>query len=355
MSCRFGRARLFVGIGAATVLIALIVGAFALVMYTLSGDAAIATMRDIDSTSGRIAFVSERDGDADIYAMNADGSGLAQLTDNDSRDRDPAWSPDGSRIVFTSDRDNDAYSYNIYVMNADGSDVVQLTDDCSSSSPAWSPDGDRIAFDSLGGIYVMDTDGSDVVQLTGSPPDSCAETFLAVLGGVAGVYRRNADGSVELVTDHDSVDWGFKDGGAAWSPDGGRIAFSSGRDGDGLDELRVYVMNADGSGIERLTYEGHFNFLPSWSPDGGRIAFASGGLDFIDDMEIYVMNADGTGVERLTENEYRDESPAWSPDGGRIAFDSDRDGGGIFVMNADGSGVVRLRQGHSPAWSPLLE
>ena len=114
----------------------------------------------------------------------------------------------------------------------------------------------------------------------------------------------------------------------------GRIAFVSGRDGDS----EIYVMNADGSGVSRLTDNPGRDWNPRWSPDGGRIAFTS---DRDGDSEIYVMNADGSGVSRLTDNSADDHNPSWSPDGGRIAFNSDRDGGWeIYVMNADGSGVT---------------
>ena len=140
------------------------------------------------------------------------------------------------------------------------------------------------------------------------------------------------------------------DSGPDWSPDGGRIAFSSDRDG----RSEIYVMNADGSGVTRLTYNDAVDSSPAWSPDGRRIAFHStlGG-----NWEIYVMNADGSGVTRLTYNDAFDGYPAWSPDGRRIAFDSQRDGNReIYVMDADGSGVTRLTDhGASdltPAWSP---
>ncbi len=345
---------LFAGVLGVVVVIAVIVGAFASGILPLLGDGTGEPAFGL----GRIAFVSGRDGDAEIYVMNADGSGVEQLTDNDSVDTNPAWSPDGDRIVFTSDRDNDVEIYDIYVMNADGSGVEQLTDGCSNDAPAWSPDGDRIAFGSRGGIYVMNADGSGMEQLTGNSRASCAEIFLSDRDGEWAAYIRNADGSVELFTDHDSVYPG--DGGPVWSPDGGRIAFHSGRGGDGIG---VYVMNADGSGVQRLAdTDNDFSLdgVVAWSPDGGQIAFASNrdgdrtGFNF-DDQEIYVMNVDGSGVVRLTDSEQSDSDPAWSPDGGRIAFDSLRDGGGIFVMNADGSSVVRLAEGHSPAWSPLLE
>ncbi len=107
------------------------------------------------------------------------------------------------------------------------------------------------------------------------------------------------------------------DASPAWSPDGRHIAFDSNRDGI----FEVYVMNADGSGVTRLTGNGGGN--PAWSPDSRRIAFDS----YHDgNREIYVMNADGSGVTRLTHNPADDGYPSWSPDGQRITFDSTRDG-----------------------------
>ena len=272
---------------------------------------------------GRIAFQSARDGDFEIYVMNADGSGVVRLTDNDFGDEQPAWSPDGRRIAFRSDRDG---NIEIYVMNADGSGVGRLTDnDFGDTQPAWSPDGRRIAFRS-------DRDGDFEI------------------------YVMNADGSgVGRLTDNDSYDTS-----PAWSPDGRRIAFHSDRDGD----FEIYVMNADGSGVGRLTDDDSWDDSPAWSPDGRRIAFRSNrdDPDPKDDkhvVNINVMNADGSGVVRLTGNVSWDDEPAWSPDSRRIAFASDRDGDGeIYVMNADGSGVVRLTDNDSndwdPAWSPVF-
>ena len=230
----------------------------------------------------RIAFQSDRDGDSEIYVMNADGSGVTQLTHNGAGDWGPAWSPDGRRIAFQSDRDGDS---EIYVMNAAGSGVTQLTHiDAGDYGPAWSPDGQRIAFNSDRDgdheIYVMNAAGSGVTQLT-----------------------------------HHGA-WDFS---PAWSPDGRRIAFSSLRDGD----FEIYVMNADGSGVTQLTHNDAVDWFPAWSPDGRRIAFES---DRDGDSEIYVMNADGSGVTQLTHNDDEDWFPAWSSDGQRIAFGSNRDG-----------------------------
>ena len=239
----------------------------------------------------RIAFGSDRDGNREIYVMNADGSGVTRLTDNDAIDSGPAWSPDGRRIAFSSTRDG---SFEVYVMNADGSGVTRLTDnDARDWSPAWSPDGRHIAFESTrdgnSEIYVMNADGSGVTRLT---------------------YNGAADGT------------------PAWSPDGRRIAFASG----GRGNSEIYVMDA--SGVIRLTDNDASDVTPAWSPDGLRIAFAS---EREGNLEIYVMNADGSGVTRLTYNGANGLFPDWSPDGRRIAFHSNRDGRmDIYVMNAAG-------------------
>ena len=144
------------------------------------------------SVAGRIAFVSDRDGNEEIYVINTDGSDVTRLTDNEATDEGASWSPDGLRIAFVSYRGL-LSDFEIYVMNADGSDVRRLTHGGRDIEPSWSPDGLRIAFASYRGlqfdfeIYVMNADGSDVRRLTH--------------GG------RNADPS--------------------WSPDGRRIARST--------------------------------------------------------------------------------------------------------------------------------
>jgi TolB protein len=278
----------------------------------------------------RIAFTSDRDGSVDIYAMNADGSGVTRLTNDRSWDLLPKWSPDGSRIALMSNRDALArrdgdffLNFQIHVMNTDGSGIMRLTGNSEwyDGFPAWSPDGSKIAFasnrdaselrdDDLVGtrIYVMDADGSGVTRLTG--------------GSEASDYS------------------------PAWSPDGSRIAFTSDRDDSGRFNSHIYVMNADGSGVTRLTGNSEWDDgFPAWSPDGSRIAFTSDRDDSGRvSSGIYVMNADGSGVTRLTGgSEWEDALPAWSPDGSRIAFMSARDGNfEIYVMDADGTGVRRL-------------
>ena len=309
------------------------------------------------SSSGRIAFMSIRDGNWEIYVINADGSGVTRLTDTEGHNAYPSWSPDGRRIAFESNRDgNDE----IYVMNADGSGVTRLTDNrANDRHPRWSPDGRRIAFNSTrdgnSEIYVTNADGSGVTRLTDTEghnaypswsPDGRRIAFNSTRDGNSEIYVMNADGSgVTRLTDNEARGWGPR-----WSPDGRRIAFNSTRDGNS----EIYVTNADGSGVTRLTDNEARGGGPTWSPDGRRIAFES---NRDGNWEIYVINADGSGVTRLTDNEARDLAPSWSPDGRRIAFNSNRDGNSeIYVMNADGSGVIRLTDNeasdHYSSWSP---
>ena len=305
--------------------------------------------------------MSDRDGDHEIYVMNADGTGVTRLTNNQRDNYGPSWSPDGRRIAFVSTRDgNDE----IYVMDAGGSGQVRLTDDSAwDYAPIWSPDGRRIAFtrqDDNDAIYAINADGSGLTLLTDnqddyqddqSPiwsPDGRRIAFTSSRDGNGEIYLMNADGSGQTrLTDNPALDYA-----PVWSPDGRRVAFTSKRD----DNYEIYVMNADGSGQTRLTDNPARDWNPIWSPDGRRIAFQSsrdGG------PSIYVMNADGAGKTQLTDKSAWDHSPTWSPDSQRIAFYTDRDGNDeIYVMNADGSGKTRLTNNrgadYAPSWSPAL-
>ena len=262
----------------------------------------------------RIAFQSNRDGDHEIYVMDADGSNQTNLTNNPAHDYAPAWSPDGTKIAFYR---NPGGNDDVYVMNADGTAQTNLTARPGvDATPDWSPDGARIVFMSNknstdGQIWVMDADGSNQNRLTFS-----------------GAFDRDP----------------------AWSPDGNKIAFGSNRDGN--DE--IYVMNPDGSGQTRLTGDSDRDWFPAWSPDGSKIVFASNrdGND-----EIYVMNADGSNPTRLTTNTGDDRAPKWSPDGAKIVFHTVRHGAPeIYIMDAGGSNETRLTNDPGndafPDWSP---
>ena len=270
------------------------------------------------SLAGAIVFHSFRDGDGEIYAINADGSGEIQLTHNTDHDIEPVWSPDGQRIAFNTFQDGSFESVEIYVMNADGTGITRLTNNAVIDfGPIWSPDGTQIAFTSTRDgdeeVFIMQANGTGVRQIT------------------------HNDGASDVPT--------------GWSPNGRQILFRSTRDGDN----DFYVMNVDGSLVVQLTNdpasdEGDF---AGWSPDGRRIVFSSrrdGG-----DLDIFTMKPDGSGVTQITRNDFiEDDDPVWSPDGKQIAFHSTRTGTEeIFVMNADGSDPIQLTfNSHSavPAW-----
>lgn len=256
---------------------------------------------------GRIAFVRVlAPFNLEIFRMDATGANVVQLTNRSVQDYTPAWSPDGSKIVF-------ACAVEICVMNEDGSGIVQLTTNLRAEAPAWSPDGSRIAFhreDQAGNwdIYVMDASGGSIVRLTTDPatdgfpdwsPDGSKITFRRIVSGTSQILVMNADGTgvVQLTT-------GPGGSTPAWSPDGSRIAFD--RDQAGRSE--IFVMNADGTGLAQVTTAGGAN--PDWSLDGTRIVFyASRNRN----TDIYGINPDGSREVRLTSNKDAEHSPAWGP------------------------------------------
>jgi Tol biopolymer transport system component len=271
----------------------------------------------------KIAFTSTRDGNQEIYVMNADGSALKRLTHNNSVDYSPWWSPDGTKIAFYSDRDGKSWTY---VMNADGSEQTKVNSLFDLGwGRGWSPDGSKYAYYS----------GKD---------------------GNWEIYVENADGTKQLrLTDDISADEI-----PLWSPDSSELVFQSMRDGN----WDLYRINADGSNLKRLTNDTSTDYLYSgqiWQPDGDKILFTSyrgqGG-------QIYTMHPDGSAQTALTAwdttlNQYSHSSPSWSPDGNRIVYVAS---GGkhnqIYTMNQMGSGQVCISDGTGddtyPQWSPIL-
>jgi TolB protein len=282
-----------------------------------------AKLASVPKPNGRLAFASRRDGNWEIYLVDANGSNLRRLTNDPAHDRYPSASPDGKQIAFYSERDGGA---KIYVMNVDGSNQHPLTNgQAEDVEPAWSPDGKYIAFSSqrggVGSIYVMNADGSNIRKVT-----------------------KGESGGDAIPT---------------WSPDSKRIAFMASvivgqKPGNTLLNEDIHVINVDGTNERKLTDTPGVDGLPAWSRDN-RIAFAS---DRDGNPEIYVMDSDGSNVRRVAPGQ-DGAHPAWSPDSKYIAFVTEitRNNPDIMVMAADGSNIWRLTDNPAadwlPAWLPV--
>lgn len=307
---------------------------------------------------GRILFVSDTDGDFEIYTMDEDGAHVVQLTHNTAADSSAVWSPDGSKIAFISHRDG---SRQIYVMNADGSGQRNLTNDTANVGRfSWSPFSTHIAFESDRDgdfdLYVVDVAGGTPKNITNTSvweaqpawsPDGYMIAHASNYSGNANIHviRHDGVGGNGLTIDPAS------DVMPVWSPDGSKLAFISDR--DGRDE--IYVMDANGQNQTRLTTTGIPVSRPVWSPDGRRLAFTSEGLLT---SIIYVVHVDGGAETRLTPVSSLAAMPAWAPDGSKLLYISEVGSGivEVFAMDPDGSNVeqVTTRAGVtlSPAWRP---
>jgi serine/threonine protein kinase len=248
---------------------------------------------------GRLAFSSTRDGNPEIYVLNLAGGSPRRLTNNNSNDWLPDWSPDGAggtpRLVFTSNRTG---SYDLWVMNADGSGQIPIvTTGAWDEYGRWAPDGQRLSFSST--------------ATTQGVPNS--EVFVRLADGT--LVQRTSSTAEDQWTD--------------WSPDG-RLIYTEGFKGD--SNWDIYIVNADGSNRTLWLGGGTCDVQPAWSPDGQWIAFiriprdtnGNGGIDFEDAGDVWVGKVSGGGLQQVTSGVWA-TTPAWSPDSQWIAFARVRD------------------------------
>jgi len=228
-----------------------------------------------------ILFMSDRDGNREIYVMSADGSIVRRLTNHPAEDTDPTWSPDRQQIAFASNRDGE---FAIYVMTSDGLQARRISPDYGSyaGAPAWSPDGRKIA-------------------------------FVSNMSGTNQIHTISLDGIYEQQLTRGAFDYASID--PVWSPNGQQLAFASSQTGN----YQVFVMQANGSQMQQVTSDPEFDSdSPAWSPDGTRIAYARNGnssalsiidLDNPESPESLIALDDGFVT-----------SPVWSSDGQATAF-----------------------------------
>ena len=206
----------------------------------------------------------------DVWSANADGSNRRQLTTDAAGDFHPAWSPNGAKIVFASDRDAAQGTADLFVMNADGTGQVNITSTpgVNEDYPSWSPDGAQIAFSRDGDIYTASPDGSSLAALTQTPaidvepdwsPDGNQIVFRTGFSANDEIWKMNANGTGQVnLTNNGSL----VDERPSWSPAGDKIVFVRGA----FDNADVYVMNANGSGVTRLTNNTFLDTQAAWQP-----------------------------------------------------------------------------------------
>jgi Tol biopolymer transport system component len=383
----------------------------------------------------RVAFASDRSGNFELYTMSADGTGVRRLTRTRRPEREPAWSPDGRRLAFVSPgserTEKGTQPDQIYLLNADGSGVTQVThQEEGAGDPAWSPDGTKLAAVTAEGIVSMNADGTNLRAIdpgVGDESDfdpawSPDGRRIAFTAGVAelntnDVWVMDADGTHARRLARFAAQ-------PTWSPDGRTIAFVNGPvwtcDRDGcFDEGRIAIATIRASGgprrfVTRPLERSGQEFIPSrrkwglgegasffhisWAPDGRRLVYArrlelrppdlvavspAGGrpvqltattspewepavspgharIAFLRDLDnrpfsdLYTIGTDGRGVRHVASAAL---APTWSRDGRRLAFtradiERNRVVRTVFTANGDGTSRRRIAAGHSPTWSP---
>ena len=259
--------------------------------------------------TSKVVFISDRDGNNEIYMMDFDGERVRRVTFNEDLDILPTWSADGEKILYTSYRKNnpDLYMFHLYTGKTDLIATKQ-----ANYAADWCLVGDKIAYTSTKSgnaeIYIKDMESGKEKQVTFNP---------AI----------------------DTTPY--------WSPSGDEIVFTSQRSGT----PQIYIMDADGTNVRRITHDGSYYDSPAWSPDGTRIAYVA---RIESRFDVYVYNLKDNTVMKLTEQSGRNENPTWSPDGRHLIFASNRSGTyQLYTIDYDGANIRQLTSGGEnkmPEW-----
>lgn len=265
------------------------------------------------SQNSKITYVSNESGNWDIWTCNIDGSNRKKITDYSGPDYNPTWSPDGTKIAFTTYRWG---GHRIGIMDSNGTNVKRFLSQSEgyNLAPDWSPNGKFL-------------------------------TYFREYKGYWQIFKTNIKTGVSKRLSNIS---NTSDRSPKWSPDGTKIAFQSVRDGN----WEIYIMDKDGNSLKRLTNNSHDDFMPSWSPDGKEIVFGSSKNGQLD---IYTIKVDGSQLKNITngkpitlkansESHKDDLSPIFSPDGKSIIWSHGSSGqdAQIFIMDKNGGSFKSL-------------
>ena len=282
----------------------------------IASDILLALTGDEGEFNTKIAFVSKKQSQSDIYTINYDGSEMKRVTSHESILIGPRWSADGRYLAFTSYKDGRPEGYVRDLKN--GTDKKIASFEGLNLCGSFSPDGSKL-------LLTLSKEGNE-------------ELYILELDSM----------KLSRITHNYSIDVS-----PTWSPDGNKIAFVSNRSGS----PQIFVMDSDGNNARRITFEGNYNTSPSWSPRSDRIAY-EGMIN--GKFQIFSTDAEGNNLLQLTFDNAKNEYPSWSPSGRQIVYSSKVSAKNkICIMNANGLNVrVLMESANSslmPAWSPRFK
>ena len=257
-------------------------------------------------TTPKIAFMTARNKNRDIYLINLDGSGMERITHHPAMDAGPRWSPTGEQILFASDRDRSRLSWDLYLMDADGSNVRRIfAKSRDRRSGEWSPDGKQIAYtrweQGINYIYIAPINGKKEERMViGSQPSWSPDgTEIAFIEGAPRDPKRISilnvkTGKHKFFFPPKAPDWVRH---VAWSPTGDKFAFSWSKVPGDHDTETIYIVNRDGTGVRQVLKKDAGRAVePSWSPSGNALLYHAFNKD--DNLQMFKVSlADGVPVQ----------------------------------------------------------